>query len=132
MDFLIAKVAELTGISTSEITLALNAGHSLTEIGKGKISDLEKYQMKWEELEAKFREQVKIQREQIIKLIQLNTNLEMHNNYLKTLLWGKRLALISAFVGGFLAMFGFGRWYTKLQVPQDLIIKQKMKDEQQQ
>lgn len=132
MDTLITQVVELTGISTSEITMALNAGYSLTEIGKEKHTNLEKNQMKWEELEAKFQEQLKLQREQIIKLIQINTNLEVHNSHLKMLLWWKRLTMITFFAGGFLSALGFGRWYTKLQVPQDLIIKQKMKGEQKQ
>lgn len=132
IDTLIAQVVELTGISTSEIIMALNAGRSLSDIGKVKRTNLEKHQVKWEELEAKFREQLKLQREQIIKLTQLNTNLEVHNNHLKMLLWGKRLAMISASAGGFLTVFGFGCWYIKLQAPQDLIIKQKIKDAQEQ
>jgi hypothetical protein len=117
IDTLMTQVVELTGISASEITMALNAGYSFNEISKDKNANLEKYQMKWEELEAKYQEQIKLQREQIIKLIQIDTNLNVHNRYLKMLLWWKKLTLITFSVGCFLSGFGFVRWYIKLQVP---------------
>jgi len=128
IDTFIARMVELTGISKSEITAALNAGQSLVEISK----DLEEHQAKWQELEAKSREHLKLFREQIIKLIRLNANWEVINYRLKTMLWLKRLAQIGALAGGFLAGLGFRLWYTKLQVPQDLLIKQRIKDEQKQ
>ena len=85
--------------------------------------------MGWQELEAKFREQHKLFRDQMIKQILLNTNLEVINWKLKTLVWLKRFTQIGALAGGLLAGAGFRLWYTKLQAPRDLLIKQRIKDE---
>lgn len=129
MDTLMTQVVELTGISASEITTTLNAGYSLAEIGKDKNINLEKYQIQWEELEAKLQEQRKLQREKTIELIQINTNLKVHNRYLEMLCWWKKLTLIAFSAGCFLSGLGFTCWYIKLQVPQDLMIKQNVKAE---
>ncbi len=126
MDNFITRTAERTGMSESEITAVLNNGQSLVEISKG----LKDEEAKWKELESKFREHLKLFREQIIKQIQLSSNLDVINYRLKAMLQLKRLAYISSFVGGLLTVWGFGLWYTKLQVPQDLLIKLKIKDEQ--
>lgn len=131
-DTLASQMSALMGMPASEIIKALSDGRSLSEVSKNKHIDLEKYQMKWEELDTKVLDLTKLMKEQLIKETKIGTNIAVYKCHRKMITWGKRLTLISAFVGGFLAMFGFGRWYTKLQVLQDLIIKQKVKGDQKQ
>lgn len=123
MNVLIDNIVEISGISKNEITEALNAKQSLVDINK----DLKEHQMKWEELEAKGIEQLKLFREQIIKTYQLKTNSKVVNCRLRMLLWLKRLTMIGSFIGVIMTVSGFGLWYKKLQVPQDLLIQKKLK-----
>lgn len=129
---LMAQMAELTEISASEITAAVNAGLTFSEVCKIKGVDIEKHEIKWDELTAKLSDQLKLLQEQQIKRIELMTNLEMLNCHLKMVVREQWLATSAAFLGSVLSFCGFTLWYRRLQAPQDMIIKQKAKDAQKQ
>jgi hypothetical protein len=122
----ITRLADLTGISKSQIITTLNAGQSLCDIKEG----LEEHQVELEKLESTFRHKHRLFRDQIVKTIQLNTTIEVINRRFEELLWFKGLALAGALSGFVLAIVGFLLWYTKLQAPQDMLVKLKIKDEQ--
>ena len=116
------EITVLSGISKSEIIIALNNGKSLGDIS----NKFKEHQVTWQTIESKYIEKNKLFRDQIVKAIQLKTKTKIINQKLKAIVWLSRASLFGFSFGGFFTTLGFGLWYIKFQIIQDMIIKQKV------
>ena len=126
------RIAKLTGISVSEITLALSTRLPLSDIRKEKEIELEKHSKELDELRAKRSRYVEMFRKQAIKTIQISTKQQEYVYLGKMIMREVVIAGCAGIFGVLLAVNGFVFWYKKLQLPQDIIIGKKAEDKQKQ
>lgn len=126
------RVDKLKETHASDKDSVVNTGETSSGIDKELLTETKDIIKKRLEIEERLFEIVEIHRKHKIKAANIKAKDKEHT-YLKRMIYMESYVGCAGLVSGlFLAIIGFTLWYKRLQVPQDLIIKQKVKGEQKQ
>ncbi len=127
------RVDKLMETQASDKDSVVNTGETSSGIRKELLTEVkDQIKQRLEIIEERLLEIEEINRKHEIETANIKAKILEHE-YLKRMINMESKVGCAGLVSGlFLAIIGFTLWYKRLQVPQDLIIKQKVKGEQKQ